>query len=127
LDTFFLYILRCADGSYYVGSTSDPVARLEAHNAGRGPRYTACRRPVELVHSEPFETMESARHREAQLKKWSRAKKEALIAGDRERLHELSRRRSPSGMARRQPVRRCLRDRPQDPVRPRLRQPPLLV
>ena len=93
MESYSVYILRCTDGSYYVGSTSDLASRLEAHNGGRGPRYTACRRPVELVYSEPFETTELARGRETQIKKWSRAKKEALIAGDREQLHELSRRR----------------------------------
>ncbi len=92
---FFVYILRCADGSYYVGSTTDVAARVEAHNAGRGPRFTACRRPVTLVYSEPFDTMDQARQREIQIKKWSRAKKEALIACEMQRLHDLSRRRAP--------------------------------
>ncbi len=92
-DQFFIYILRCADGAYYVGSTNDVAARVESHNAGRGPRFTACRRPVALVYSEPHATMESARGREVQIKKWSRGKKEALIAGNMDTLHELSRRR----------------------------------
>jgi len=78
---------------YYVGSTSDVPARIEVHNAGRGPRFTACRRPVALVYVEPFDTMDQARHREIQIKKWSRAKKEALIAGNLDMLHSLSRRR----------------------------------
>jgi len=90
---FFVYILRCAEGTYYVGSTADVPARVEAHNAGRGPRFTACRRPVTLVHSEPMATMNQASRREMQIKKWSRAKKEALIAGKMDRLHELSIRR----------------------------------
>ena len=89
----FVYILRCADGTPYVGSTSDVNARVVTHNAGRGPRFTACRRPVTLVYSELFETMDQARERESQLKKWSRAKKEALIAGDLAALKGLSRRR----------------------------------
>jgi len=92
---FFVYILRCADGTYYVGSTTDVPARVEAHSAGRGPRFTARRRPVTLVHSEPMPTMDQARRREMQIKKWSRAKKEALIAGETHRLHELSIRRIP--------------------------------
>lgn len=91
---FFVYILRCADGTYYVGSTSDLDSRVQAHNSGRGPRFTACRRPVELVHFEPFATMEQARQREIQIKKWSRAKKEALVPGDLAALHGLSRRRA---------------------------------
>jgi len=90
---FFGYILRCAEGTYYVGSTTDVPARVEAHNAGRGPRFTGCRRPVTLVHSEAMPTMDQARRREMQIKKWSRAKKEALIAGETHSLHELSLRR----------------------------------
>ena len=90
---YTMYILRCNDGSYYVGSTSDLDARVEAHNAGHGPRFTAARRPVTLVYSEPFDTMDESRRREMQIKKWSRAKKEALIAGDLAALKNLSRRR----------------------------------
>ena len=89
---FFVYVLRCADGTYYIGSTSDLPARVQTHNSGRGPRFTACRRPVVLVYSESFDTMDHARRREIQVKKWSRAKKEALIAGDLVTLHNLSRR-----------------------------------
>ncbi len=92
--SFGVYVLRCADGSYYVGSTTDVAARVQAHNAGRGPRFTACRRPVSLVYSEPFGTRDRARQREMQIKGWSRAKKEALIAGDTGKLHDLSRRRT---------------------------------
>ena len=91
---FHVYILRCADGTYYVGSTTDVAARVESHNTGRGPRFTACRRPVALVYVEPFDTMDQARQREIQTKKWSRAKKEALIAGNLDTLHNLSRRRN---------------------------------
>ena len=66
---FFVYILRCADGTYYVGSTTDVGPRVNVHNAGHGPRFTACRRPVTLVYSEPFDTMDQARQREIQIKK----------------------------------------------------------
>ena len=93
MGRFFVYILVCADGAYYVGSTTDVPARVATHNAGRGPRFTACRRPVILVYSEPFGTMDQARKREIQIKKWSRTQKEALIAGDMDRLHDLSCRR----------------------------------
>ena len=82
-----------ADGAYYVGLTSDVPSRVEIHDAGKGPRFTAIRRPVTLAYSKPFETQAQARQREIQLKKWSRAKKEALIAGDMNRLHDLSVRR----------------------------------
>lgn len=88
---FHAYMLRCADGSYYVGHTDDVDARLIAHSRGRVSAYTAKRRPLELVWSEPFDGREDAFIRERQLKDWSRAKKEALIAGDLERLRWLSR------------------------------------
>ncbi|MBI1337830.1 MAG: GIY-YIG nuclease family protein [Phycisphaera sp.] len=89
-----MYILRCADGAYYVGTTTDLDARLKTHNSGHGPQFTARRLPVTMVYSEPHENMAQARLREVQIKKWSRAKKEALIEGDTQRLRELSRRRT---------------------------------
>jgi predicted GIY-YIG superfamily endonuclease len=88
---FWVYLLRCADGTYYVGLTSDLPARLRAHNAGRGPRFTHCRRPVVLAHSERFPSVRQARRRETQLKRWSRAKKEALVAGNLGQLKALAR------------------------------------
>lgn len=78
---YFVYIVRCADGSLYTGYALDPAAREELHNRGRGARYTAGRRPVKLVHTEVFETVGDALRREHELKRWSRAKKEALILG----------------------------------------------
>ncbi|MGB3698666.1 MAG: GIY-YIG nuclease family protein [Gordonia sp. (in: high G+C Gram-positive bacteria)] len=83
----YLYILRCADGSYYVGSTRDVDHRFEQHQSGRGARYTRDRRPVELVLSEEFESIEEAYGMEKRVQKWSRAKREALIAGDFGALH----------------------------------------
>ncbi len=79
---YFVYILRCADGTLYTGSTTDVQARETTHNAGRGANYTAARRPVRVVHSEEHESRSAAQKREAQLKKLTRAMKEALIAGD---------------------------------------------
>jgi putative endonuclease len=76
----FVYIVRCADGSLYTGYTLDPVAREEVHNSGRGAKYTSGRRPVQLVHTERFESRSAALRREHQLKRWPRARKEALIA-----------------------------------------------
>jgi predicted GIY-YIG superfamily endonuclease len=89
----WLYLLRCADGSLYVGSTDDLELRLRRHNEGRGSAFTAQRRPVTLAYSESYATRSDARRREAQLKRWTTAKKEALIAGDRAKLHEFARRR----------------------------------
>lgn len=88
-----VYILRCADGSLYVGHTSDLQARERTHNEGRGGSFTAARRPVTLVYSESLPSLEAARAREAQLKRWSALTKEALLCGDLAALHRLSRRR----------------------------------
>ena len=78
----FVYILRCADGSYYVGKTDDLRTRLDEHQSGVGAHYTAVRRPVEMVYAEEHSSIRDAKDRERQLKRWSRAKKEALIAQD---------------------------------------------
>ena len=89
--SFFAYILRCADGSYYVGQSDDLDARLGAHQTGSLPGYTQNRRPVTLVWSQKFPDREPAFAAERQVKGWSRAKKEALIRGDYEGLRLLSR------------------------------------
>ena len=78
----FVYIVRCADGTLYTGLARDPNARLRTHNAGKGAKYTRARLPVSLVYVEQCDSLSAALKREAQLKPWSRAKKEALIAGD---------------------------------------------
>jgi putative endonuclease len=82
---FFVYMVRCADGTLYTGFTTDLVARVEVHNSGKGAKYTRSRLPVSLVYSEPCESLSAALKREHQLKPLSRAKKEALIAGDLDR------------------------------------------
>jgi len=84
----FVYILRCADGSFYVGKTNDLYTRLKEHQSGVGADYTAVRRPVEMVYAEEHFTVRSAKDRETQLKRWSRSKKEALIAQDLKRLKQ---------------------------------------
>jgi len=78
----FVYILRCADKSLYIGETQDITDRVAKHNAGRACPHTAKRRPVELVYTEEHLNRQTARTREKQLKRWTRVKKEALIAGD---------------------------------------------
>ncbi len=75
----FVYIVRCADGTLYTGYARDPDARARAHNAGRGARYTAGRRPVVLVYAEPCASLGNALRRERQLKRLTRARKESLI------------------------------------------------
>ena len=91
---FYMYILRCSDGSYYVGSTDNLQERIAAHNAGRGPSYTSKRRPVRLVYSKRYDNKSAAVRRERQVKGWTRAKKEALILGNLDELKRLSKRRS---------------------------------
>ncbi len=88
--TYFFYILKCSDGSYYVGSTTNLENRIKAHNQGEGATHTAKRRPVRLVYNEEFSSFDDAVKRERQVKKWSRAKKEALIRGEKEKLKKLS-------------------------------------
>ncbi len=79
-ETWYCYMLRCRDGSFYIGITNDLEDRLQEHNRGKDSDYTSKRRPVHLVWSEPHPTKESARRREVEIKGWSRRKKEALIA-----------------------------------------------
>ena len=93
---FWVYILRCADGTLYVGHTTDILRREQDHNEGRGGRYTASRRPVRMVYSERHVTLESACARERQLKRWTIVKKQALIGGDMKQLKRLSERRGRS-------------------------------
>jgi putative endonuclease len=95
-DGVFLYILRCADGSFYIGVTRTTLEiRIAQHNSGALGGYTAARRPVTLVFSQWFERITDAIENERKLKKWSRAKKEAFIRGDFVALRQLAARRSP--------------------------------
>lgn len=89
----WIYILRLRSGVLYVGATSDLERRLAEHNCGEGCRTTKLDPPVAIVYSEQHPTFSAALAREAQIKKWSRAKKEALVAGDKGALHDLAKRR----------------------------------
>ncbi len=75
-------MLRCADGSFYVGCTTDLDSRIGQHLAGTMGGYTAARLPVQLVWVEEFQHIDDAIAVERQIKGWSRAKKIALVAGD---------------------------------------------
>src|SRR5690349_10350412 len=90
----FVYMLRCRDGSFYVGSANDFERRLHEHQTGVYGGYTSTRRPVELVWSEGFKNAADAVAVERQLKGWSRAKKAALIRGDWNQMQQLARRRA---------------------------------
>jgi putative endonuclease len=87
----FMYILQCADGKYYVGSTTDLDQRLEQHMKGIGADFTRKRLPFKLVYYEEYQRIDMAFYREKQVQGWSRAKKEALIQGNPEKLTELAR------------------------------------
>jgi putative endonuclease len=76
----FVYILRCADDTYYTGWTTDLARRVASHNAGRGSRYTRTRRPVVLVYQEEAADRSAAMRREIELKRLDRPAKERLIA-----------------------------------------------
>ncbi|MBY8820855.1 TrmH family RNA methyltransferase [Sphingomonas colocasiae] len=80
--SFYIYILRCADGTYYTGHTDDLDQRIAQHQSGAFKGYTSDRLPVELMFSENFQTRLEALDRERQIKDWSRKKKEALFRGD---------------------------------------------
>jgi tRNA/rRNA methyltransferase len=88
---FYVYVLHCADGSYYTGHTDNLEARLSAHQSGSIPGYTYDRRPVSLAYAETLSSRQDAFERERQIKGWSRAKKAALFEKDWESLQRLSR------------------------------------
>lgn len=76
----YTYIVRCRDGTLYTGWTNNLEKRIEAHNSGRGARYTKARRPVELVYYEEYETKEEAMSREYAIKHMKKIKKEMLLS-----------------------------------------------
>ena len=75
----YTYIVKCSDGTFYTGWTNDLTRRMEAHNQGRGAKYTKARRPVTLIYYETFETKEEAMKRDYAIKRLSRKEKEELI------------------------------------------------
>ena len=95
MKPFFVYLLKCSDGSYYGGHTDNIEARMQQHDAAE-TGYTFTRKPVELVWQGEFETREGAIAFEQQVKGWSRAKKEALIAGDWDKIQQLAKSKAKS-------------------------------
>jgi predicted GIY-YIG superfamily endonuclease len=89
--SFWVYILKCADGRYYTGQTDDLDRRLAEHQVGGFCDFTARRRPVILAWAESLPSRIEALEAERRLKGWSRAKKEAMIAGDWSRLSHFAR------------------------------------
>lgn len=93
---FWVYLLECADGSYYIGHSDQLENRLSQHQtAGIPGCYTASRLPVKLVFSQSFSTRDEALASERQIKGWSRKKKQALIAGDWSEIVRLSNQKGP--------------------------------
>jgi putative endonuclease len=90
--THWVYIVRCADGTLYTGYARDPERRVQAHNAGRGAKYTSGRKPVCLVYAESFRSRRAALRREIVVKALTRARKESLI-GARPSTEEAAQRR----------------------------------
>ncbi len=90
MKTYWVYILKCSDGAYYTGSTSDIEKRISEHQQGTIKGYTKNRRPVKLVFSDYFEDAYHAISAERQIKCWTRAKKEALINDKFNLLHKLA-------------------------------------
>ena len=90
---FWVYILRCADGSYYTGHTDNLEHRIAQHQNGECEGYTATRLPMELAWSQECVTREEALSAERQIKGWNRKKKEAMMCGDWQEVARLARRR----------------------------------
>jgi predicted GIY-YIG superfamily endonuclease len=88
---FWVYILRCSDGSYYTGHTDDLQRRVGMHQTGEIPGYTKTRRPVDVIYSQQCVTREEALSAELQIKGRSRSKKEAIARGDWQELRSLAR------------------------------------
>ncbi len=88
----YVYLLRCADKSLYVGETSNLQTREQDHNDGRGGGYTAKKRPVRIVYAERHSSKQNALKRERQIKRWSLQKKELLVSGDVAALSGVSQR-----------------------------------
>ncbi len=97
MKPFWVYILRCADNSYYTGHTDNLELRMGQHQTGLCDGYTATRRPVELVWSQECATRLEALAAELQIKGWSRKKKEAMMQGDWDEVSRLARSKSGNG------------------------------
>lgn len=92
---FFIYILKCSDGSYYTGHTDNIESRISAHKLGQGCTYTKERLPIEVVFVQQFGSRYEALSAEQQIKGWNRRKKEALMRGDWSDLIRLAQIRRP--------------------------------
>lgn len=82
MTTWYAYVAACADNSYYAGVTTDPKAREKKHNDGSASKYTRSRRPIKIIYIENHQSRSCALKREAQIKGWTRTKKQSLIQGN---------------------------------------------
>ena len=89
-STYYVYLIRCLDGSYYIGFTHNLQKRMQEHKGGYGSKHSSERGINDLLYYETFQSKTEALEREKQLKGWSRAKKEALMTGDKDQLRKLS-------------------------------------
>ncbi|HKK61726.1 MAG TPA: GIY-YIG nuclease family protein [Bacteroidales bacterium] len=89
----YMYILKCANGQYYTGSTKDLDKRIDQHLCGQGANFTKKHLPVELVYYEEYDRIDKAFYREKQVQGWSRKKKEALIEGKYSQIPDLAKKR----------------------------------
>lgn len=96
-------MLKCSDGTLYTGWTNDLEKRVEAHNSGKGAKYTKARRPVELAYYEEFETKEQAMKREYAIKQLGRKEKQKLIAGKKLNYQMKEKRKKIKNL----PIRKC--------------------
>ena len=87
---WYVYIIQCSDNSLYIGSTTDINRRIKEHNSKKGGSYTRIRTPVKLMYQERQPDRIAAQKREAQIKRWTRAKKVAFIKHDKVELRNLS-------------------------------------
>jgi len=96
---WFVYLVRCSDGSIYTGISKTVTKRIATHNAGKGATYTAQRRPVSLLYQESHPDQGSALRREAQIKKWRKGRKEALVVPDHSKRRGRLRKRGEDPLA----------------------------
>ena len=97
---YFVYIIRALDDTLYIGVSGSLKQRVDSHKRGEGAQWIKAHPGARLVYKEPQATLGAARRREIQLKGWTRAKKDALIAGDLATLKNLSRCKSALGLGR---------------------------
>lgn len=88
MSHYYVYILRCKDGSYYTGHAKDVKKRFEIHKKGRGARYTLAHKPEELVYIEQFENRGEAMRRERKIKKLSHDRKQQMISENGRLVHD---------------------------------------